>query len=178
MSGSDSDNATPAHIALIGLSGSGKSTVAPMLAARRGDLVVVDLDRVVEQRCGRSVQDIFDTDGEAGFRSAESEALASALNGPPAAIATGGGVVLAAENRSLLREGATTVWLRAHPDLLAQRLNDTTEARPLLEGDAEFALRRLSAEREALYSEVADVVIDVDGLDPLSVLEELCRELE
>ena len=161
------------HIALVGLSGSGKSTVAPLLASRSGRSAVVDLDRAVESLMGRTVQEIFDTDGEATFRTLETEALSEALGGPPSVIATGGGVVLGAENRALLRSGATVVWLRAHPSHLAQRLTDTSEARPLLEGDVEFALQRLSSEREALYSEVADFVIDVDGVDPVSVAEEL-----
>lgn len=165
------------HVALVGLSGSGKSTVAPLLASRSGRNVVIDLDRSIEARVGRPVHEIFEADGEAAFRTLESDALAEALTGAPAIIATGGGVVMAAENRSLLRANATVIWLRAHPSHLADRLADTSEARPLLAGDAEFALQRLSSEREALYSEVADIVIDVDGVDPASLAEELAELL-
>jgi shikimate kinase len=168
---------TQEHIALVGLSGSGKSTVAPLVAARRGLGAPVDLDRVVERRTGRPVHELFADDGEASFRRLESDALADALAGPPVVIATGGGVVLDAENRRLLRSGAAVVWLRGSPVHLASRLADTTEARPLLSGDAEFALHRLAEERAALYSEVADVVVDVDGVDPVTVADEVVRAL-
>lgn len=167
----------PEHVALVGLSGSGKSTLAPLLATRLGRTSVVDLDRAVEERLGATVAEIFERDGEAVFRSAETEALAEALSGAASVVATGGGVVLSPENRALLRSSAVTVWLRAHPDHLQQRLSGTTEARPLLEGDPEFALSRLASERDALYSGVADVVVDVEGLDPVGVADEVLRSL-
>ncbi len=165
------------HLALVGLSGSGKSTVAPLLSARLGLGAPVDLDRVVEARVGRPVHEVFELDGEATFRRLESDALADALAGAPVVIATGGGVVLDSANRRLLRSGAKVVWLRGSPSHLARRLADTTESRPLLSGDVDFALHRLAEEREALYAEVADVVIDVDGVDPVTVADEVLRAL-
>lgn len=163
------------HVALVGLSGSGKSTLAPVLASRLGARSVVDLDRVVEARFGQSVADIFAERGEAAFRDAEAEALSAALAGPPAVIATGGGVVLDAANRRALISDAFVVWLRAHPSHLEQRLSGPTEARPLLEGDREFALARLSEERAALYGAVADLVIDVEGMDPTDLALEVVQ---
>lgn len=160
------------HLALVGLSGSGKSSLAPLLAARLG-ATAADLDRVIEQQLGASVAEIFASRGEAAFRSAESDALHEMLSGPPIVLATGGGVVLDAGNRSLLRRGATVVWLRADVDELERRLSDTTEARPLLAGDAHFALDRLAQEREALYAEVSDVVIDVDGVALVDLVHEV-----
>ena len=165
------------HVALVGLSGSGKSTLAPLLAARLGGHLVIDLDRVVERHLGRSVAEVFETDGEAAFRDAESMALADALGGPPAVIATGGGIVLSATNRSLLSVSATVVWLRAHPSELQQRLEGTTEARPLLQGDPTFALARLGEERAALYAQVADVTVDVDGTSPPDLADEVAQAL-
>ena len=167
----------PGHVALVGLSGSGKSTLAPLLAFRTGRALSIDLDRVVEEMAGRTVAEIFAEEGETGFRALESQALAEALAGPPAVIATGGGVVLERENRRLLRDHAEVVWLRATPAHLAERLQDTSEARPLLDGDAEFALHRMATEREALYSEVADLVVDVDGVDPRTLVDELAERL-
>jgi shikimate kinase len=123
------------------------------------------------------VQEIFDDEGETGFRLLESQALAEALAGPPAVIATGGGVVLETQNRAMLRQGATVVWLRATPSHLAARLTDTSEARPLLDGDAEFALSRMASEREALYAEVADLTVEVEGIDPRTLAEELADRL-
>lgn len=164
------------HLALVGLSGTGKSTLAPLLA-RSGGAIVVDLDRTVAATVGMSVQEYFDEHGESAFRSLESQALADALAGPPAVIATGGGVVLEQQNRAMLRDSATVIWLRAHPTHLAQRLADTSEARPLLDGDAEFALHRMAAERDALYSEVADLVVDVEGADPRSLADEILERI-
>ena len=165
------------HIALVGLSGSGKSTAAPLIASRTAR-TAIDIDRVVVERVGRTIEEIFsEPDGEATFRTLETEALLDALAGPPVVIATGGGVVLSPENRRALHGAANVVWLRAHPSHLAVRLADSAEARPLLEGDAEFALQRLSAEREALYDEVADLIVDVDGVDPVTVAEEVVDRL-
>src|SRR5690606_13084176 len=117
------------HIVLVGLSGTGKSTIAPLVRARTGRSVVVDLDRVVVETAGRSIAEIFSDEGETGFRQRESQALADALAGPPAVVATGGGVVLEQQNRALLRSEATVVWLQATPAHLADRLADTSEAR-------------------------------------------------
>jgi len=164
------------HVALVGLSGSGKSTVAPLVAARLG-LAVVDIDREVESRRGCSVAELFEREGEAAFRADEADALAAALAGPPAVIATGGGAVLDAGNRSALAKGATTVWLRGEPAELGARLAVGTEARPLLSGDPVFALIRLAEERNALYGEVSHEVVDVGGADPLTVAEEICSRI-
>jgi shikimate kinase len=166
-----------AHVALVGLSGSGKSTLAPLLATRLGGRVVVDLDREVERRLGGPVATVFAEHGEAAFRDAERDELAAALTGPPAVIATGGGVVLDAENRRRLGADAAVVWLRAHPDHLRQRLEGTTEVRPLLEGDPGFALARLSEERDALYAQVADLTVDVEGVDPRDLADEIATSL-
>jgi len=164
------------HLVLVGLSGSGKSTIAPLLQARTGRSVTIDIDREVVERDGRTIAEIFEQEGETGFRSLESSVLAEALAGPPAVVATGGGIVLELENRRMLRD-QTVIWLRAAPGHLAERLADTSEARPLLDGDAEFALHRMASEREALYSEVADLVVDVEGVDPRTLADEIAERL-
>lgn len=166
-----------AHVALVGLSGSGKSTLAPLLASRLGGRVVVDLDREVERRLGAPVATVFAEQGEAAFRDAERDELAAALSGAPAVIATGGGVVLDAENRRRLMGDAVVVWLRAHPEHLQQRLEGTAEVRPLLDGDPGFALARLSEERAALYAQVADLTVDVEGIDPRDLADEVAAAL-
>lgn len=166
----------PAHVVLVGLSGSGKSTLAPLIASRLGGHLAVDLDRMITERLGRTIQEVFASDGEGSFREAETDALIEALDGPPAVIATGGGVVLDVENRALLRS-AHVVWLDAHPSHLEQRLEGTTEARPLLDGDPGFALSRLHEERAALYAQVADVTVDVEGASPLEIADEIVAAL-
>ena len=158
------------HLVLVGLSGTGKSTVAPLLAERRG-VVAVDLDRLLEQRFGRPVAQVFLEDGEPEFRRAESALLAEVLVGPPAVIATGGGAVLDPESRRRLADAAFVVWLSAPIDLLVRRLSDVAERRPLLADDPATALRAMAAERDPLYREVADFVVDVERRSPEEIAE-------
>ena len=164
------------HVALVGLSGTGKSTVAPLLARALGS-IAADVDRIVERRCGAAVAEVFAERGEAGFREVESEVLAEVLAGPDAVVATGGGAVLAAANRDLLRRTATVVWLRTELDVLVERMERTAEERPLLSGDPGTTLRRLAAEREPLYTEVADLVVDATALHPQQVADLIERDL-
>lgn len=171
-----------AHVALVGLSGTGKSTVAPELA-RRWSLGYEDLDRVVEARAGADVQDIFADRGEPTFRRLEADALAEALDGDPSSaapvvIATGGGVVLDGSNRELLRRRAVVVWLSSDVEVLIERLAATAEARPLLADGAGTALRRLAAEREPLYREVADLVVDTTDLTAAQAAEAVAVAVE
>jgi shikimate kinase len=144
--------------------GSGKTTVGRRLAARL-DRPFVDADEALEARAGRSIAEIFETDGEAAFRDLETEVLAWLLAAPqPGVIASGGGVVLRPENRALLRgDEVTVVWLDASPAFLASRVERKAH-RPLLAGEEtpREVLDRLHAERAPLYAEVADHVIDVE----------------
>jgi shikimate kinase len=163
-------------VALVGLSGTGKSTVAPLLARRFG-LAAVDLDRAVEAATGRTVAEVFAERGEPAFRDLESAELRRALDGPPAVLATGGGVVVRDANRSLLRARCRVVWLRGDPAELAGRLAGTDEERPVLAVDPVATLHRLAAEREAAYREVADLVVDIDGLGPDEVADRIAGGL-
>lgn len=169
---------TSPKVVLVGLMGTGKSTVAKEIARRIGS-DVADTDRLVEQHAGRGVRDIFETDGEAAFRDMESRALEVALGSGAAVVAAAGGVVLSSENRELLaRERAAgrviVVWLRATADTAARRSTGGSH-RPLLDGGARETLERLSGERFALYEQVADDVIDTDDM---SVQEVVDRVLE
>ena len=142
--------------------GSGKTTVGRRVAAALGRRLR-DSDEEVEARTGRTVREIFETDGEAAFRAEEAQALAEALADPePAVVAAAGGVVLDAGNRARLREAGTVVWLDARPEELAGRVR-TGGHRPLLGDDPLAALRRLDTERRPLYAEVADHVVPTGG---------------
>ncbi|MFM7068169.1 MAG: shikimate kinase [Actinomycetes bacterium] len=168
-----------AHVVLVGLSGTGKSTVAPLLAERLG-LRCVDVDREVVAAAGQSVADIFATAGESAFRAAESVALAATLDGPTAVVATGGGIVLDPAHRLALRSTGTVVWLRATPAVLVGRLDADAEERPLLADGAQVALGRLermAAEREPLYREIANFVVDVDDLGVEQIVERISEHL-
>jgi shikimate kinase len=150
------------HLVLVGMMGSGKTTIGRRVAARLGRRLR-DSDAEVEARTGRTVREIFETDGEAAFREEEARALAEALADPePAVVAAAGGVVLDAGNRERLQASGTVVWLDARPEFLARRVSSGGH-RPLLGEDPLAALRRLDTERRPLYAEVADAVVPVEG---------------
>jgi shikimate kinase len=146
-------------ITLVGMPGSGKTTVGRQLARRLG-LPFFDSDHVIEERIGCSIRDYFAREGEAAFRDLEQQVLADLAQGPAAVIATGGGAVLREANRAALRQGGRVVYLRSSPEELYRRLkNDTT--RPLLQvADPLGKLRELYAQRDPLYREAAHFAIE------------------
>jgi shikimate kinase len=159
-------------IALVGLSGAGKSSVGRLLAARLAR-PLIDTDALIEQMAGRVVARIFAEAGEARFRTLEAEALQTALADPPAIVATGGGIVLHAENRALLRQRAYVVWLEAPIATLIARLQAHDQARPLLGGDPAAKLEALRAARAALYAEVADLRVETAAWG----VEDVCAQI-
>lgn len=172
------------HVVLVGLMGSGKTTVGRKLAARL-ERDFIDADQALAEIVDRSIAEIFEADGEAGFRDIESDVLEELLeHHTSAVIATGGGVVLRAENRARLEDAAVTVvWLTAAPAFLASRVEGRSH-RPLLDGTepAVDVLTRLNEERAPLYAEVADITVDVapfhDDLEkPKRALVERIAEL-
>ena len=147
------------NIFLVGMMGSGKTTVGRALAQRL-KLPFVDTDRILVERTGVPVATIFEIEGEGGFRRRESTVLAELASGDDQVIATGGGAVLAAENRAVLRAGGTVVYLRARLDHLWERTRHDT-SRPLLAtADPRATLAALLEARDPLYREVAHVVVD------------------
>ncbi len=163
------------HVVLVGMMGAGKTTIGRLLG-RRLDRAVYDSDVMIEARTGRTVREIFVEDGEAAFRALETNVLIDALaESEPSVIAAAGGVVLAEANRAALRSGAAkVVWLNADIDTLAARVASGAH-RPLLDGDPAVILRRLAAEREPLYREVADAIVTVDGRSADEVVEAVLR---
>lgn len=163
------------HIVLVGMMGSGKTTVGRMLAARLSR-PLLDSDEIIERREGRTVRDIFANDGEEAFRAIEAEVLKESLASEgPSVIAAAGGVVLRSENRQALKEsGARVVWLRADPAILATRVKGGPH-RPLLDNDPAGTLLRMYEQREPLYREVADAIVTVDGRSVGDVVEAVLR---
>ena len=139
---------------LVGLMGSGKSSIGRRLAARL-DLPLIDLDDYIVAKAGRSIPEIFKQDGEAVFRQMETDALAEVV-GKPAVIATGGGAVLSETNRRMFKEHPPVIWLKATPEFLAKRIDGDCN-RPLIAGgDTLSRLRELAEIRYPLYEACAD----------------------
>jgi shikimate kinase len=147
-------------IALVGMPGSGKSSVGRQLA-RKLAVPFVDSDTAIEHRLREPIRSFFAREGEQKFRDVEQEVIDTIIASPETGVlATGGGSVLREANRRLLREAATVVYLRCTPDELFRRLRRDTQ-RPLLQvRDPRAALHQLFRERDPIYSELADFIID------------------
>lgn len=147
------------NIFLVGLMGAGKTTVGKLLAQHL-DKQFVDCDREIECRSGASIPLIFEIEGEAGFRRRESRMLDDLTARDNLVLATGGGAVLSGSNRKLLKSRGTVVYLRASVHELWLRTRHDKN-RPLLQGtDVRSKLRSLYAQRDPLYREVADIIVD------------------
>ncbi len=160
-------------VVLVGMMGSGKTTVGRSVASRLG-VDFVDTDDLVVARAGKSVRDIFATDGEAAFRTLESKVLAESLESPgDVLVAAAGGAILSESNRTALRAHADViVWLDADVSTLGERASRGAH-RPLLDGDVEERLTALDGERRVLYRSVADVRIDTTGKGIEEVVQEV-----
>lgn len=149
--------------------GAGKTSIGRRMAECRG-WEFFDSDRQVEAMTGRTVADIWRTDGEPAFRRLEAEVLADALASTiPRVIAAAGGTVLDQHNRRLMELHHPVVWLRARPETLAGRVGSALH-RPLLDDDPAAVLARLDAARRPYYEQLADIVVDVDDLTPEQVV--------
>ena len=162
------------NVVLVGFMGSGKSTVGPHLA-RRMQRPFVDLDSAIEAEAGRSVAEIFSSEGEAGFRKREARCLQRALEQNGSVVAVGGGAPMRDDNWVRIRDGNCVVALMAEPDELARRLNGSTD-RPLLQPGAPTVIASLLPRRLSRYLE-ADVVMKTDGIGPEEVAQQLHERL-
>jgi shikimate kinase len=163
------------HVVLVGLSGSGKSTVGRLLAARLGR-AFVDTDDLVVALAGCSIPDLFAREGEVAFRAVERRAVAGAVGGPPAVIATGGGAPTDATNRAALWRGNLVVWLDAPVEALAARVGAAGTGRPLLAGGAAERLVGLAEARRPVYAS-AHLRLETDGRPPEAVAAEIVAAL-
>jgi shikimate kinase len=158
---------------LIGYRGTGKTTVARLLAGRLG-WQHLDADDVLEHRAGRSIRAIFAEDGEAGFRRLETAVLEELCRLRQHVIATGGGVVLDPENRQRMRQAGRVVWLTADAATLWRRLQadaSTAQRRPALSVGGLAEIEQLLRVREPLYRACADLTVDTTGRTPEEVTD-------
>ena len=160
---------------LIGMMGSGKTSTGRPLAERLG-YGFVDADAVIEQAAGCTIPEIFERDGEAGFRALEGQVLNAISQRHSLVVATGGGVVTQPENWGLLHSGIV-IWLDVIPEQLIQRLRTDSTIRPLLQTeDPEAALDALLAERRPLYAE-ADLTVVIQQETPAEVADGILQLL-
>jgi shikimate kinase len=164
------------NIFLIGPMGAGKSTIGRLLAAEL-HLPFCDTDKAIEDRCGADIPWIFDVEGEDGFRARESSMLAELSEDNGLVLATGGGIILLAENRKMLRSRGFVVYLRASVDQQTAR-TAKDKNRPLLKlGEPREVLEELMLVRDPLYTEVADMLIDTDSRSPKDVAKDIAKKL-
>ncbi|MFI3242931.1 MAG: shikimate kinase [Akkermansia sp.] len=167
--GSSEDRTSSKHIIFVGLMGCGKTTIGRELARLTG-MSFLDMDVLIEEQIGKSISDIFKHDGEAHFRSLETALLRYLLEESPAPtagciISTGGGVIMRAENRELLRRLGFVIWLDVDVPILFERTARTNH-RPLLQqGDAQETLRKLLEVRAPLYAESAHLRLDTSHME-------------
>lgn len=164
------------NLVLVGPMGAGKSCIGRRIAERFG-LEFVDVDHAIVTHAGASIPEIFEHSGEAVFREHERTVLASLLAGEGQLVSTGGGAVLDAGNRMLIRQRGFVVHLSVNVDVQLERLA-RDRSRPLLQRpDREQVLHAMAAKREPLYREVADLVVDTNHLSPAEATAHLVTRL-
>ncbi|MEO8118498.1 MAG: shikimate kinase [Rhodoferax sp.] len=164
-------------IALIGLPGSGKSTVGRQLA-RRLQLPFFDSDHVIEQQLGCSIREYFEREGEDRFRDVEEAVIDQLAQNPKCVLSTGGGVVLRPANRQHLHERGQVVYLNSSPDELFRRLRHDVN-RPLLQvADPLGRLRDLHKLRDPLYRETAHFIIETGRPSVATLVNMIVMQLE
>ncbi len=162
-------------LAMAGFMGTGKSRIGWELS-RRLQLTFIDTDRVIERVSGMTIPEVFDLYGEAVFREYETEVVRRSVRLDEVVVSTGGGTVMRAENRALLRARGPVVVLTASPETIFRRTR--RHRRPLLEqGDPQQRIEQLMAARQAAYAEAASISVSTDGRDSADVVEEIVEAL-
>lgn len=163
----------PCRVLLIGMMGSGKSTIGGLLAQVTG-WPYVDNDELVRRaNDGATAREILAERGEASMRAAEAAALQLGLGHPtPAIIGVAAGTILDPDLRGAMRTGGVVVWLRAAVEALEERATGA-DHRPFVDHGGESWIREVAREREPLYAEAADIVIDTSEQPPATAASEL-----
>ena len=141
----------PRSVVLTGMMGAGKSSIGRRLAARLG-LAFVDADTAIEEAAGMTIPEIFEKHGEPYFRAGEARVIARLLDQGPQVLATGGGAIMDAQTRALIRQKGISIWLKADLDVLLKRTKRRSD-RPLAE-----RIKELLPQREPFYAE-ADITV-------------------
>ena len=165
------------NLILVGMMGSGKTTMGRLLARHLGK-EFVDSDEEIQKRTGVTIPHIFDVEGEAGFRQRETAAIADLLKRDNLVLATGGGAVLDMQNRSILTQNGIVIYLKASVhDLWLRTRHDRN--RPLLQtGDPHAKLTELLNQRDPIYQQVSDIVIQSGKQSVHNLMLHLASEIE
>ena len=164
------------RIALIGYRGTGKSTVAKIVADSLG-LRLIELDRLINERAGERIPEIVSKFGWDKFRQMETELLADALRKEDAVFDLGGGVVEREENRKLIKDNCFVVWLKASPRVIVDRIKDQMH-RPSLTGKSFVdEVPEVLARREPLYSSLAQMELDTESRTPEELAQEIIKKV-
>lgn len=166
-------------IILIGYMGAGKTTVGKLLAEQKGWLFV-DTDVKIEEQEGRSISDIFAMDGEEAFRNKETTFISQFSKAQPskAVVSVGGGLPLREENRRILKEMGTVIYLTALKDTIVWRVKSSAD-RPLLQGeDLSKKVEDMLAVRDPIYRQAADFCIETDKKTAEEIAEEIWKKIE
>jgi shikimate kinase len=167
----------PDRVLLIGMMGAGKSTVGHLVAERLG-WDYLDSDDEILRRTGHTVPEIWHADGETAFRVEEAKVLADATSSvAPVVVGVAGGAVLDPSSRARIAAAGLVVWLRVRVETLIARVGDGA-GRPLLDGDPVGGLTTLEAVRAPIYASLAQLIVDVDDLEPHLVMERIVSEVE
>lgn len=157
--------------------GAGKSTIGRHLAAVTGKRFL-DTDKEIERNTGAEIDLIFELEGEPGFRKRESRVLEQLAAMKGIVLATGGGAILEPDNRALLKHEGIVVYLTAAPEILVKR-TARDKKRPLLQTDDRLTrIRELLNDREPIYRELADVIIDTGRCTVRRAVDQICKELD
>ena len=160
------------NIFLIGLMGSGKTTIGKLLS-KRLDKLFFDSDQVIEERLGVKVPLIFEYEGESGFRDRESNVLKDLVAKKNIILATGGGVILSSKNRELLSSNGVVIYLKADYENLAKRM-ENDKSRPLLQGKEIIpTLKKLFKTRDPLYTSIADYEVNTKNKKAYQIEKEI-----
>jgi len=164
------------NVILIGFMGCGKSSIGRRLSSHLG-YRFLDSDDLIVEKAGRSISDLFATEGEEAFRNRETEILQSLAPASGIVLATGGGAVLRPENRDILRRLGRVLWLHSDPDTLYERVTRSRK-RPLLNVEnPRTTFNALLEARLPVYAEAADLSVDATGLSHEQTVEMILAEL-
>lgn len=162
------------NISLIGMMGSGKSTIGNLLSQLLSSYKFIDTDECIVTNQKMSINDIFDLKGEEYFRNIETSILKEVLSSNNQIVSTGGGIILKEENRTLLKQNSIVIYLQASSDVLFERVKNNKD-RPLLNvSDMKKKIECLLDKREALYRDCSDFIIVTEN----KTVEEIIVEIE